>query len=129
MIVGVGVDVIEVERVRQVIARHGHRFLRHVFCSAEQEQAPLGEAGRAAYYAGRWAAKEAVAKTLGTGIGENCGWKDIRIERGAGGRPAVSLHGRAAETAASLKIERIHISISHEKRLSCASAVAERESR
>ena len=124
MVVGVGVDVIEVERVRSAVTRYGHHFLRHVYAPGEQRDAPDG-AGMAAYYAGRWAAKEAVAKALGTGIGKHCAWTDVRVTRDGSGRPAVQLHGAAAATAAAAGIERIHISISHERRLACASAVAE----
>jgi len=80
------VDVIEVERLRQTIDRYGRSFLRHVYSDAEEAEAPNGEA-KAAYYAGRWAAKEAVAKALGTGIGVSCGWKDIDVVRGVDGKP------------------------------------------
>ena len=125
MIVGVGVDVIEVDRLRKTLDRYGSQFLRHVFTEDEQGEAPSGD-GRAAFYAGRWAAKEAVSKALGTGIGHSCGWKDIRVSRDFHGRPAVPLSGAAAETAATLDIAHIHISISHERRLACASAVAEK---
>ena len=124
MIVGIGVDVIEVERLRQTIDRYGRSFLRHVYSDAEEAEAPNGEA-KAAYYAGRWAAKEAVAKALGTGIGVSCGWKDIDVVRGVDGKPGIRLLGAGAATAARLGAARIHISISHERGLACASAVAE----
>jgi len=125
-IIGIGIDVLEIERMRSALDRHGDAFLRHVFTDHEKNQAPDG-AGRVAYYAGRWAAKEAVSKALGTGIGQACGWKDIRVARGPSGRPEVELVGAGAETARQLGISRIHLSISHDGRLTCANAVAERD--
>ncbi|MFO7821802.1 MAG: holo-ACP synthase [Lentisphaeria bacterium] len=125
MIIGLGIDVIEVERIDSVIRRQGQQFLRHVFTDSERARAPESEAAAASYYAGRWSAKEAVAKTFGTGIGAACGWKDIEIVRWPSGQPSVQLSGAASETAAKLGIRRIHLTISHEKRLACASAVAE----
>ena len=76
--------------------------------------------------AGRWAAKEAVAKALGTGIGTSCGWKDIRVVRGADGKPDIRMQGAGAVTAGRLGVGTIHISISHERGLACAAAVAEK---
>ena len=125
MIVGLGVDVIEVERLKRTLDRYGKQFLDHVFSAEEQADAPIG-GGMASYYAGRWAAKEAVAKALGTGIGNRCSWKDIHVLRGDAGRPEVRLCGNGAVLAADQSISRIHISISHERRLACANAVAER---
>jgi len=127
MIVGVGVDVIEVERLQRVLDRHGDRFLRHVYCEEERRRAPAVRRAAAVYYAGRWAAKEAVAKALGTGIGAACGWTEIRVGRRGNGKPDVTLAGAAARTAAALGIDSIHVSISHAGRLACASAVAERQ--
>lgn len=125
MIVGIGVDVIEVERIERVLGRQGDAFLRHVFTAAEQLKVPENTAAAASYYAGRWSAKEAVAKALGTGIGEACGWRDIDIIRWPSGQPSVTLSGAAAKTAESRGIKKIHLTISHEKRIACASAVAE----
>jgi holo-[acyl-carrier protein] synthase len=124
MIIGIGVDVLEIERMRSTLERHSLHFIRHVFTAEEQAAAPEG-AGVFAYYAGRWAAKEAVSKALGTGIGKACGWTDIVIHREASGRPRVELRGAGAVTAHDLGVRHIHLSISHEGRLACASAVAE----
>lgn len=126
MILGLGVDVIEIERIGKVINRHGGSFLKHVFTDEERAAAPDNADAAAAYYAGRWSAKEAVAKVLGTGIGEHCAWKDIEITRHPSGRPLVTLTGTGADTAAGLGIEHLHISISHERKLACASAVGEK---
>ncbi len=124
MIIGTGIDVLEISRMRKALERHGSFFLNHVFTAAEQAEAPSGRASFA-YYAGRWAAKEAVSKALGTGIGKFCSWLDINIRRDEAGRPLVELTGSGAETARGLGITRMHISISHEGRLACASAIAE----
>ena len=128
MIDGVGVDVIEVDRLRETIERHGEHFLMHVYCPEEQQDAPTGE-GRPAFYAGRWAAKEAVAKALGTGIGKNCAWTDVCVVRNRGGAPEIVLRGAALRTAKARGITKIHISISHERRIACASAVSEKSIR
>ena len=124
MIVGLGIDVIEIERIRQALDRHGNHFIRHVFRVDEQAEAPGGTA-RHAFYAGRWAAKEAVSKALGTGIGERCAWTDIRIRRTHGGKPRIELSGRGRQTAGELGIDFLHITISHEGNIACAAAVAE----
>ena len=126
MIAGIGVDVIEVSRIRDVLERHGEGFLSHVFTEVEREGAPETMAAAASYYAGRWSAKEAVAKALGTGIGKDCGWKDIQIVRWPSGQPVVELFGAGKVTAARLGIRVVHLTISHEKMLACASAVAEK---
>jgi len=124
MIVGLGVDVIEVERVQNALDRYAEHFLKHVFAPEERRGAPSGS-GRASYYAGRWAAKEAVSKALGTGIGEHCAWTDVRVLRGTNGKPGIRLVGAAARTAERSAIKTMHITISHGKFLACAAAVAE----
>jgi len=124
MIIGLGIDIIEVSRMQRTIERYGEHFLDHVFSVEEQEAAPKG-AGKPSYYAGRWAAKEAVSKALGTGIGRDCGWTDVRVMRDGLGKPQVELVGSAAETSKRLGAGSIHISISHERHLACASAVIE----
>lgn len=124
MIRGVGIDVIEVDRIRQVLARHGTRFLQRVMTSEELALAPPA-ADKAPYFAGRWAAKESVSKALGTGIGTACYWTDICVLNHASGQPYVVLRGAGAQTAARLKIAVFHISISHLKDIACACAVAE----
>ncbi|MCF7854448.1 MAG: holo-ACP synthase [Candidatus Pacebacteria bacterium] len=126
MIAGIGIDVIEVSRIRDVLARYGDGFLGHVFTDVEREGAPQALSAAASYYAGRWSAKEAVAKALGTGIGGECGWKDIEIVRWPSGQPVVELSGAGKRTAERLGIHHVHLTISHEKMLACASAVAER---
>lgn len=104
-----GIDIIKVDRIRDTLARFGARFTRRVLTPAEQRYVR----DRPETMAGRWAAKEAVSKVLGLGV-RGIGWRDIEIERLPTGQPAVRLHGRAAERADQLGMERIAVSISHE---------------
>ena len=107
-IIVVGVDLVEQRRVVETHARFGERFLAKVFTRREREQAR----GRIARLAGRFAAKEACAKALGTGIGRDAGWHEIEIVRLPGGKPSLELHGRAAERARALGITELDVSIS-----------------
>ncbi|HKV85988.1 MAG TPA: holo-ACP synthase [Ktedonobacterales bacterium] len=103
----VGVDVIERARVLRAYERFGARFLRRVFTELEIEQA----AGRIEKLVGRFAAKEAVSKALGTGIGQ-IAWREIEIQRMPGGNPVVRLTGRASERARALGLAVFDVSIS-----------------
>ncbi len=125
MIRGLGVDIIEVSRIRRTMARHGLRFLERVFTPEEMALAPTAGADPSPFFAGRWAAKEAVSKALGTGIGAACAWTDVCVLRGPAGEPRVELRGDAAATAQRLAIGHMHVSISHVKATACACVVAE----
>lgn len=125
MILGIGMDVVEVKRIEGMISKYGDRFLKYVFTEREQAMAPCGKTAASGYYAGRWAAKEAISKVLGTGIGAHCGWRDITIEKSQGGRPCPMLSGSAEQTASAAGIEHLHVTISHEGHLACAAAVGE----
>ena len=126
MIVGIGTDIIEISRLKGSIEKYGRHFLDHIYTAEEQAAAESkGEAGRFAFYAGRWAAKEAVAKALGTGFTAECQWTGIRILNDDAGRPFVELTGVTAETAARRGIRLMHVSISHERAYACAFAVGE----
>ena len=125
MIVGIGTDIIEIKRLRESIERYGSHFLDHIYTAAEQTAADSKGEARFAYYAGRWAAKEAVSKVFGTGFTAECKWTEICIANDKAGKPFVTLSGVTAETAKSLGISRVHISISHEKAYACAFAVGE----
>jgi len=105
--VAIGVDLLERERLRETYARFGDRFLRRVFTETERAQA----GGRVERLAGRFAAKEACAKALGTGIGR-VSWQEIEIVRLDGGKPSVRLHGAAAALAARLGLVAFDVSIS-----------------
>jgi holo-[acyl-carrier protein] synthase len=105
----VGIDIIKVARIRDTLARFGARFSGRVLTTGEQRYVR----DRPETFAGRWAAKEAVSKVLGLGV-RGIGWRDIEIERMPTGQPAVRLHGRAAQRADQLGMDRIAISITHE---------------
>jgi holo-[acyl-carrier protein] synthase len=125
MIVGVGVDIIEIERIENAVARHGNHFLEKLFTPAEI--AYCNSRWRAAeHLAGRFAAKEAVLKALGTGIRWGSACKEIEVLRTASGEPGIKLAGRVAERARELGADRIHISLSHSARHAVAQAVAEK---
>lgn len=104
----VGVDLIEIARVERAVARQGQRFLDRVFTAQEQAYCH----GRAASLAGRFAIKEAVAKALGTGIGD-VAWTDIEVVCEDNGRPTLQLHGAAHALAGDLGLSQWEISISH----------------
>lgn len=118
-----GVDLIEIERVTQAIERHGERFLNRIF--TPQELAELK--GNPASLAGRFAAKEAVAKALGTGIGL-VAWQEIEILRGPAREPLLFLHGAAAELAAQKHLAKWSLSLSHTNALAVAAVFAIGES-
>ena len=105
----VGIDIIKVARIRDTLARFGPRFSGRVLTPGEQRYVR----DRPETFAGRWAAKEAVSKVLGLGV-RGIGWRDIEIERLPTGQPAVRLHGRAAQRADQLGMDRIALSITHE---------------
>jgi holo-[acyl-carrier protein] synthase len=114
-----GVDIIEVARIDQAILRHGDRFFRRFY--TVQELIDAGD--RTPALAGRFAAKEAVAKALGCGIGD-VGWKDIEILKNSRGDPALQLHGRARALAKRLGLGEWAVSISHTHEHAVAFVVA-----
>ena len=123
MIVGTGIDIIEVERIKNACRKT--RFLERTFTEKEREYFK-SRRNNPYTIAGSFAAKEAIAKALGTGLG-SVGWKDIEVLRGPDGRPYVQLHGRAMDRLSSLGGKKIWISISHIKELAVAQAVIEAE--
>jgi holo-[acyl-carrier protein] synthase len=108
-ILGIGVDLVEVDRIAAAVGRHGQPFLDRIFTL--QEIAACGT--RYERLAARFAAKEAVAKAFGTGIGAAMGFKDIEVVNEESGRPRVVLHGAAVATAAARDMAEIHLSLSH----------------
>lgn len=123
MLVGIGTDIVSVPRIERLCARWGARFLNRIYTPAEQAYCEK-KADRAAHLAGRFAAKEAVLKALGTGrIG--AGFTDVEILNDGSGRPHVFLRGRAAYTAQAKGVRRVYVSIAHEGRTAVAFAVAE----
>ncbi len=113
-------------RIGEAVARHGERFLRRVFTEAETAYC-LGRGVPEQHLAGRFAAKEAVLKALGTGWGGGVHWHDIEVKQAASGGPVAELRGGAARLAKATGIVRIHISISHTSSHAVAHAIAEDE--
>ena len=124
-VVGIGVDIVDVARIRASLGRHGERWQQRIctpgeieYCARMRDPAPS--------FAARFAAKEAVSKALGTGIGVECGWLDIEVCRRETGEPFIQLHGAGAETAARLGIAQVLVSLSHTEHSAVAQAVAVR---
>jgi holo-[acyl-carrier protein] synthase len=124
MIVGSGIDLVEIGRIQKSMDRYGQRFLRRVYTAAEQAYC-LRKRKSAESFAARFAAKEAGAKALGTGIRYGVNWLEIEVAREPGGRPILQFHGRAAEIAARLGARRAALSITHTAELAMASVVLE----
>jgi len=124
VIVGSGIDLMEIDRLERAVARFGPRFLNRVYTRAEQDYC-LRKRNSAESLAARFAAKEAAAKALGTGIGYGVTWREIEVVREPGGKPAIRFHGRAAQIAAYLGVARTSLSLSHTAALAVASVVAE----
>ena len=125
MIIGTGLDIIEIARLAAALERHGDRFSARVFTPAEQAHAAGLGRGQVSFYAGRWAAKEAVAKALGCGVGPDCGLRDIEVLPDDRGKPVVALQASAVRTAADRGIARWHLSITHEQHYAVAQVIAE----
>jgi holo-[acyl-carrier protein] synthase len=124
MIVGSGIDLAEIERIQHSVERYGQRFLDRVYTASEQAYC-LRKRKSAESLAARFAAKEAGAKALGTGISHGVNWLEIEVVREASGRPTLKFYGRAAEFAARLGAVRSALSITHTATLAMASVVLE----
>ncbi len=121
-IFGIGVDIVETARLADSIGRHGAHFLKRVFTAAEQDYCTsLNQSTQA--YAARFAAKEAVSKAFGTGIGSGLNWTDIEVRRKATGEPFVVLHGAASDLAKRLGITQVLLSLSHSEHYAVANAI------
>ncbi|MFZ0391276.1 MAG: holo-ACP synthase [Calditrichia bacterium] len=116
----VGVDLIEIERVEQLLDKYGDKFKRRMFTDIEIEYCEKKVSRES--FAGRFAAKEAVFKTTGLGLGPGMTWKDVEVINDEKGKPEVRLYGKTAEL---LQGKTVHISISHSKSASVAVAVVE----
>ena len=125
MIAGIGVDIIEVQRIKGAIERHGDRFLNRIYCDLEIEYC-RGGAQPYQSFAARFAAKEAVLKSLGVGWQDGTRFTDIAVVMDAMGAPRISLSGKSLQISKRLGIRNIHISLSHTADYAVAQAVAER---
>jgi holo-[acyl-carrier protein] synthase len=118
-----GIDLVDFPRIEEMIQRHGERFINRVFTAAEQAYADKNR-NRVEKYAGRFAAKEAVLKLLGTGWRGKIAWTDIEIINNKAGQPQVTLGGEVKTLADNIGISQISISITHTANFAIASAVA-----
>ncbi len=122
-VISIGTDIVEVSRIGQMIEKHDELFLRKVFTPAEIEYCAERKAAMQ-HYAGRWAAKEAGLKALGTGWAKGIQWTDIEVINLMGGKPEMKIHGAAAEHAEALGIREMLVSISHCRAFAVAYVVA-----
>jgi holo-[acyl-carrier protein] synthase len=125
MIIGSGIDLVEIRRIKRSIDRYGSRFLNRVYTGAEQAYC-LRKRNSAESFAARFAAKEAAAKALGTGISYGVNWLEFEVVREPSGRPSIKFHGRAAEIAARMGFSSVALSLTHTAELASASVVLER---
>lgn len=124
MIVGTGIDIAEVPRIRHAIERFGDRFVQRIFTAGEIRYCD-SKANRMERYAARFAAKEAAMKALGTGWNHGVRWRDCEVTRLPGGRPTIAFHGVAAEFAIRLGVKNAALSISHTAEQAIAQVILE----
>lgn len=122
-VVGIGTDIIECLRIAKMIERHGELFLTRVYTPHEIDYCTARKASTQ-HYAGRFAAKEAVLKALGTGWTRGIQWRDIEVRNEMGGKPSIALSGAAREHCERLGISEMLISISHCRTHATAYALA-----
>jgi holo-[acyl-carrier protein] synthase len=124
MVIGIGTDVIEIGRVEGSIERYGERFLERIFTAQEIAYCRQKKSS-AESFAARFAAKEAGAKALGTGISRGISWKEIEVRREPGERPTLHWSGKAAERAEALGVTRTALSLTHSRSVAMAVVVVE----
>ena len=124
MILGIGVDIVDISRLRQALERHGDRFIQRIYTGTEQEYCRKHR-DPAPYFAARFAAKEALFKALGTGWAFGVRWVDAEVLRNDLGAPKLALSGRAAEISAELGASAIHVSLSHSETAAIAIVILE----
>ncbi|HKS83132.1 MAG TPA: holo-ACP synthase [Candidatus Acidoferrales bacterium] len=124
MIVGLGLDIAEVDRIEAAIKRHGAPFLERLFTPAEVEYCERHK-NKFERYAARFAAKEAAMKALGTGWSNGVRWRDIEVVRTPSGKPSLQLEGQAQAIAAKLAVKNIALSITHSGNFALAEVIFE----
>ena len=125
MIIGVGVDIVSVSRMEGALSRWGDRFLEKVFVREEIATAPIHAPRRWEYFSGRFAAKEAFLKALGTGISQGLTLKDVWILNSSTGSPTIHFSSRVLDFLFNKDIRTSHLSISHERKMAVAVVVLE----
>jgi holo-[acyl-carrier protein] synthase len=124
MVLGLGTDLIETRRVQESIDRFGERFVERIFTAGEIAYC-MRKKNSAESFAARFAAKEAGAKALGTGISRGVSWKEFEVRRETSGRPSLHLSGRAEELAKEMGVRRVQLSLTHSRELAIAVVVVE----
>ena len=122
-ILGHGIDIVETGRIRKLIEQHGAHFLDRVFTQSEQDYCNMSKKRTLEHYAGRFAAKEAVLKVLGTGWRGGIAWTDIEVVKESSGQPRIVLTGECLRIAVDRGIAHWHVSISHIETHATASAI------
>ena len=122
-IIAHGIDLVDCPRIEEMVARHGERFVQRIFTAAEQAYAESNK-NKIEKLAGRFAAKEAILKLMGTGWRGKIAWTDIEIINNSSGQPEVTLGGEVEKIADKLGIKHISVSITHTANFAIASAVA-----
>ena len=124
MVIGIGIDVIQNERIAASLKRFPDRFTARIYTDGETSYCE-GCANPAIHFAARFAAKEAAFKALGTGWAKGVHWKDVEVERLPSGQPLLKLHGGALKRATELGATRFHVSLTHDRLVSAAVVVIE----
>ena len=125
MIYGIGIDLIEIERMQRAIARTGARLIERLYTDVEQDYCRTQNPPYACY-AARFAAKEAFVKALGTGLRQNMRWRDMEVWRDGLGKPSLRLYGYLHERCVAEDIRHIHLSLSHSATCAIAQVILER---
>lgn len=126
MVIGIGIDVVQNERIRGSLSKFGSRFLNRIYTESEIAYCN-GCVDPGIHFAARFAAKEAAFKALGTGWSTGVRWRDVEILRLPSGKPELHLHGAALEHAGSIGAKRFHVSLTHDQLVSCAVVLFESE--
>ena len=121
-VIGIGIDLVEVSRIRDLLERHGERFKQRTFTAGEIEYCDRC-ADPAMHYAARFAAREAAAKALGTGFSDGVSWQEIEVKRADNGAPSLVFHGGASALAKNKGVSSALVSLSHTKETAAAQVV------
>ncbi len=124
MILGIGIDLIEIDRIRKLIGQAGDRFMEEILADSEREYC-LSHRDPAPSAAARFAAKEAVFKALGTGKRGKMKWKDVIVKRNESGKPSIRLEGETRSAAERLGVKRVHLNLTHTDTTAAAVAILE----
>ena len=125
MIFGTGIDIIEVNRIKNSIQKYSDRFKKKIFTQKEIDYCH-SQADPAKHFAARFTVKEAVLKCFGTGMTGGILWKDIEVDKLNSGQPVLNLYGNGKQLFNQLNLKHIHISITHDKTYAVAHAIAEK---